>query len=83
MKNYMTFEQLINRVRYGTDICVIEDFTGKQPVFSGKHLPRIKKRGRRHNRFDDTVLDADVTQITVENGMLRIEIVKQEETHAG
>ena len=76
MKNYLTFEQAINRDKYGTNIHVTEAYTGKD-VFSGTHNPRGKwVRGKK--KYGPDVLEADVTQFTVENGALCIEIVKQE-----
>lgn len=73
MTNYMTFKQVISRVKYGTKVHVAEEFTEKE-VFN-----RMWRHSDRLNIFPHDVLSAEVTSFTVQDGCLRIEIVKQED----
>lgn len=76
MTNYMTFKQVISRVDYGTKVHVAEEFTGKE-VFN-----RMWRPSDRSDDFSPDVLSAEVTTFTVQDGCLRIEIVKQNEGDA-
>ena len=68
---YLTFEQIITRTIYGTDIYVFEEYPRKE-IFRGK-----LEWNYDINKFGSDVLSAEATCFTAKDGVLHIGIIKQ------
>ena len=72
---YMTFEDFIGRVRYGTPLIIVDEEQVDREIFNGVYsfdtdIPEL---------VGDQILNAEVTMITVKGKTLEIRVVYQDE----
>lgn len=70
MSNYMTLRWVTDRIKFGTNVTITEEFTGKE-IFNG-----LWAHDKNDRKLDSEVSNAEVTTFTVIENRLCIEVVR-------